>query len=196
MNSRNNINFSSKWSDLVDSTSIRSLMIFKDHLTNCLLLILIYGIFNISEPLFVLGISFLELSLDLVDSLFSCLLIICEYSCFHLLRSNNCLHIFKHSFRNSTALILELRLSNFCYDLVNKCDNCLIDLMALEDSFKHLVFRNDICSCFDHDNLLTCRSNCKLKIRYSVLLLCRVNYKLAVDKAHLCCCTWSVKRDI
>ena len=79
-----------------------------------------------------------------------------------------------------------LRLSDFRNDLVDKCDQCLVYFMAFVDCLDHLIFRNFLCSCFDHDYFLFCRCNGQCKIRYNLLCGCRVKYKLSIYQSYLC----------
>ena len=55
-----------------------------------------------------------------------------------------------------------LWLANLITDLIHKCDNCLVDIVALVDCLNHLILRNLIGSCFNHDDLFLCRGNCEL----------------------------------
>ena len=68
--------------------------------------------------------------------------------------------------------------------------------MAFIDCVDHHVFFHFIGACFDHDHLLACRSNRKLKISFIPLCLGRIDDQLSVYKTHLCHCAGTVKRNI
>ena len=89
-----------------------------------------------------------------------------------------------------------LLFANFCNHLIDKFNNCLVDLMTLVDSFDHLSFRNLVCTCFDHDNLSACRSYCKLQVTVLPLLLAWVYDEFTINHTKLCCSTWSIKRNV
>ena len=57
MNTWDDINLCCKRSDLCNLSSVRTLVVLKNHLTNCLLLILIYSIIYESKPLLVISKS-------------------------------------------------------------------------------------------------------------------------------------------
>ena len=82
------------------------------------------------------------------------------------------------------------------YDLVDKCNDLFVYFISFKDCFDHLSFRNFVCSGFDHDHFFSCGSNGQFQIGSGILLQRRVDDQLAVDHTNLCCCTWSVKRDI
>ena len=46
-----------------------------------------------------------------------------------------------------------LLFTDFCNKLIDEVDNCQVDVMALLDRFDHLVFRDFLCTGFDHDDL-------------------------------------------
>ena len=196
MYSRDDINFCSQRTNLRDLTSIRTFVIFKDHLTNSLLLILIYGFAKNSQPFFIICKCILKSCCDLTDIFFSCLLVICKNSFFHFFRRHDLLNCFKQFFRNCTGSIQMFFFTTFSYDLVDKTDDLLVYIMCLIDCFNHSIFRNFICTGFDHDNFFSCGSNCQLKIRKFFLSQRRVDNEFTVDQTYLCSCTRSVKRNI
>ena len=53
-------------------------------------------------------------------------------------------------------------LTNLFYDMVNESDDCLVHIMTFIDCLDHLLFRNLICTSFDHDDFLSGRCNGKL----------------------------------
>ena len=89
-----------------------------------------------------------------------------------------------------------LLLAALCDDLVDKTDNFLVHIMCLVDCFDHQILRYFICSGLDHDNLLSCGSDCQLKIRKLLLSQRRVDDELSVNQANLCGSTRTIKRDI
>ena len=196
MNSRDQVYFCCKRSDLIDRTTIRTLMIFEDHLSYCLLLILVNSLTKLRKILFVVCKCFLESLCDHTDILFSCLLVICKYSLFHLSSRNDLLDRIKEFLRNSKALILMFRLSTLCNDRVKESNHFLVQIMCCKDSFDHLRFRNFFRTGLDHDNLFLCRSNCQCKLGNFLLCCCRVEYELSVNESNLCCRDRSVKRNI
>ena len=171
-------------------------MILKDHLADSLLLILIDCIRKNGKPFFVLCKSFFQLRSDHSDILFTNLLFICKYSFFHFLRSYDLPDRCKQLFRNCTALISMLWLSNLSNDLINKLNDRLVDLMSLVDCFDHSSFRNLIGSCFDHDHLFSGGGNCQVQVSLLPLLLAWVDNEFSVYHANLSHSTGSIKRNI
>ena len=86
--------------------------------------------------------------------------------------------------------------ATFCNDFVNKTDDLLVYIMSFINCLDHLVFRNLICSGFDHNDLFSCRSNSKLKIRNFLLSKRRVDHKLTVNEANLSGSAGAVKRNV
>ena len=89
MNSRNQVNLCCQRSDLIDGTSIRTLMVFQDHFSYGLFLVLIYSFTQLCKPFFIVGKCLFQLLSNDTDIFFSCLLVVCKYSFFHLCRSND-----------------------------------------------------------------------------------------------------------
>ena len=89
-----------------------------------------------------------------------------------------------------------LWLTDLLYHLIDQRNDRLVDVMTLVDCFDHLVLRNLIGSCLDHDNLLSSRCNSQTKITVVPYLLAWVYDKLTVYHTHLGCCTWTVKWNI
>ena len=87
-------------------------------------------------------------------------------------------------------------LTNLCYDLVDESNDRLIHIMCFINSFQNSCFRNFVCTGFDHDNLLCCRSNSHLQITFIPLLLAWIDDQFAVDHTNLCHGTRTVKRNI
>ena len=133
MHSWNYVNFRCKRPDLIQCTAIRTLVILQDHLTHCLLLILIYCLTQHCKIRFVLCKRLFQLGRNISDILLTHLLLVCKDRCLHLLRCYDLLHILKHLLRNRTTLISMLRLPYFCNNLINKLDKCLVHLMSLID---------------------------------------------------------------
>ena len=105
VNSRHQINLSTKRSDFINLTTVRTLMVLKNHLTNCLLLILIDGFTKNLKPFFVIGKCFFKLLCNALDVLFSNLLLISKYCIFHLLRRYDFFNLIEHFLRNGTTCI-------------------------------------------------------------------------------------------
>ena len=196
MNSGDNIHFCSQRTDLLDGTSIRTLVVFQDHLTYSLLLILVYSLAKYSQPFFFICKSLFQLLSNLCHIVLSCLLVIREYCHFHFFWRNDLFDGCKKLFRNCTGLIRMLFFTTLCYDLIDEFDDLLIDFMCLVDGFDHLCFGNLIGSGLDHDHLVSCGSNCQLKVRHILLCKSRVDNKLSINQANLCGCTWTVKWNI
>ena len=95
------IHLSGKRSDLCDLSAVGSLVILEDHLSDSLLLILVYSIGDKSRPLLVVGKCLLYLLLYLAHSLLTSLLVIIKYSLFHLLGRDYLLYLLKERIRNS-----------------------------------------------------------------------------------------------
>ncbi len=149
-----------------------------------------------NEPLLVVRKRLLEFLCDLADILFPHLLLVCKYSALHLLRRNDLLDLRKHLLGDRATCIFMLCLANLCHNLVDKCDDRLIDLVALVDSLNHLVLRHLVRASLNHNHLLACGCHCELQIAVLPLLLIRVDHKLSIDKSHLCRRTRSIKRNI
>ena len=139
-------------------------MVFEDHLTYSLLLVLINGFTKNCKPFFIISKSFCHLFCHFINIFLSCLLIISKYCFLHLFWSNNLFHCLKHFSRNSTAYICMLFFTYFCNYFIDKFNNCLINIMSHIYSFNHLCFRNLICTSFNHDNFLLRRCYSKLKV--------------------------------
>ena len=89
-----------------------------------------------------------------------------------------------------------LLLTNLCYDLVDKSNDRLIDLMSLINSLDHLCFRDLISACFDHDYLFGGRCYRQVQVTLLPLLLGRVNDKFSINHSNLCHCAGAVKGNI
>ena len=89
-----------------------------------------------------------------------------------------------------------LRLANLFHNLVDKRNDRLVYIMALVDRLDHLVLRDLIGACLDHDHLLCCGSHGQLQITLVPLLLGRIHDELSVHHTHLRRCTRTCKRDI
>ena len=89
-----------------------------------------------------------------------------------------------------------LRLANLFHDLIDKRDDRLVYIMALVDRLDHLVLRDLIGACLDHDHLLCCGCHGQLQITLVPLLLGRIHDELSVHHTHLRRCTRTCKRDI
>ena len=196
MNSGNNVNLCCQGTNLRDLTTIRTLVILKDHLTYGLFLILIYCFAKDGKPLFLLGKCLFKLSGDVADVFLTSLLLIREYGSFHLLGRNNLLHLFEHFGRNCAAGIFMLLLTALCNDLINESDDGLVYFMCLVNGFDHLCLRDLICTGLDHDHFLTGGCDGKVQIAFLPLLLGRVHDQLAIDHTHLGHGTRAVERNI
>ena len=196
VNSRDQIHFCCKRTDLCDLTSVRSFVIFEDHLADSLFLILINSLTQYVQPFFVICKFFLKSGCDLADIFFSCLLVVCEYSLFHFFRRNDLADCRKQLFRYCAGSVQMFFFAAVCNDLINKTDDLLVYLMSLVNCLDHLVFRNLVCSGFDHDDFFSCRGNSKLKIRNLLLSQRRVDHKFAVNKAYLSSSAGTVKRNV
>ena len=67
---------------------------------------------------------------------------------------------------------------NLTYDL-------LIYFMSFKNSLDHLLLRNFLSACFDHDNFLSGRSYSQGHFRYLSLGRSRVDNKLTINKTYL-----------
>ena len=155
VNSRNQVNLCSQRTNLINSSSIRPLVVLQNHLADGLLLILIYSLSQYSKPLFIVGKCLLELFCNCLNILFSLLLLVSEDCLLHLFRSDNLFHCCKHFLRNCTTGVSMLRLSNLLADLVHKSNDGLVDLMAFINSLDHLGLRNLVGTGLNHDHLLS-----------------------------------------
>ena len=89
-----------------------------------------------------------------------------------------------------------LGLTNLCNNLVDECDDGLVDLMRLVNRLNHLCFRHLVCTCLDHDNLFSGGCNSQIQIPALPLLLGRVHNQLSIYQAHLGHGTGTIKRNI
>ena len=190
------ISFCSQRTDLCDCTAIRTFVIFQDHLTNSLFLVLVHSFAQNSQPFFIISKCFFQFCCHLTDIFFSCLFVIGEYRNFHLFRCYDLFHRCEQFFRYRTGFIAVFCFSAVSYDFVDKCNDLFVDLISFKNSFYHLCFRNFICSGLNHDDFFSCGSNSQFQVRFCILLQCRVNDQFTIDHTHLCCCTRSVKWDI
>ena len=196
MYSRDNIYFSCQRTNLGDLTSIRTFVIFQDHLADSLLLILIYSFTKNSKPLLILCKSLFQLLSQDTDILLTGLLVIGKYSLLHLFLRNDLFDGCKQLFRNCTAGVSMFLFANLCYDLIDKFDDGLVYFMSFVNSLNHFCFRNLICSGLNHDHFLTGRSNGQVQITFLPLLLGRVDDKLTINHAHLSHGTGSCKGNV
>ena len=197
MNGRKYIDFCGQWTDLCYFTTIRTFVVFQDHLTNGLFLEFIYSLINQSKPIRMLFfIAFFQFIFDLTDIFFTNLFYVSKYSLFHRFRCNEVHHVFKHVFRNIKMLIFVFFFSTFCYDLIKEFDDLSIDFVSFVNRFDHLIFRHFIGTGFDHNNFFSCRSYRKSKVRNLSLCGSWVDYKFSVYETNLCCCRRSVKWNI
>ena len=196
MHTRNDIYLSCQRTDLLDGTSVGTFVIFQDHLTNGLLLVLIQSLIQLAQPLFVLSEGFCHFFTDNFDVAFSGLLVIGKNSSLHLFRRNDLLHGCKQFFRNSKALILMFRLAALSNDTVEEFNDLLVYFMSFINSLDHLVVRHFIGTGFDHDNFLSGGSYSQLQVRNHTLCHSRVHDQLAIDHTHLCSRTRTIKGDI
>ena len=164
MYSRYNINLSSQWANLRNPTTVRPFMILQNHLTNRLLLILVYCFSKYCQPLFIFGKCFCQTLCNHADIFFSCLFIISKDCNLHLFRRNDLANCCKQLFRNCTALISVLFFSASFHNLIDKLDNLLIHFMCFKDCIDHLLFRQLIRSGFNHNYFFSCRSYRQRKI--------------------------------
>ena len=196
MYSRDDINLCCQRTDLCDRTAVRTFVIFQDHLTNGLLLILVNSLTKNSKPLFLLCKSFFQLVCYLGNIILSCLLVIREYGNFHFFRRNDLLDGVKQLLRNCTGLIAVFLFPALSDDLIEESDDLLVYFMCFINSLDHLILRNLVGTGLDHDNLISCGSYCQLKVRNILLSQCRVHNILSIDQADLCRCTWAIKWNI
>ena len=196
VNSRNDIDLCRQRTDLVDRTSIRTFVVFQDHLADSLLLVLVNRLSKHCQPLFVVCECFLQFFCDHADIFLTCLFVIGKYRLFHLFLRNNLADCGKQFFRHRAAFIGVFRLSACCNDLINKFDDLLVYIMCLIDCLDHLCFRNLVGARFDHDYFLTGGCNGQVYIGNCFLCQCRVDDQLAVDHTDLGHCTRTVKRNI
>ena len=89
MNSRKQIDFCSQWTNLIQRTAIRTFMVFQNHLTNRLFLILINSFVNQFQPLFIFGESFSQFFFNLTDIFLTYLFFIGKYCFFHRILRND-----------------------------------------------------------------------------------------------------------
>ena len=163
--SRNNVYFCCQRTNLCDLATIRTFVIFENHLTYSLLLVLVYSLAENCQPFFIVCKCILKSCCDLADIFFSCLFIVCEYSFFHFFGRYDLFDCLEQFFRNCAGSVKMFFFTAFCNDLIDETNDLLVYIMCLVDCFDHGVFWNFVCTCFDHDNFFSGRSNCKLKVR-------------------------------
>ena len=196
VHSGDQVDFCGERTDLVQSASIGTLVVLEDHLADCLLLILINSLVEDSEPLFLLCEGFSELLSNSSDVSFTGLLVICKYSYFHLCRRNDLADCSEHLFRDSAADIFSLCLAALCSNIIDPLDDLLVLLVSHVDIADHILFRDLISACFDHDHLIGGRSNSQAQIAEVPLLLAGVDDHFAVHKTDLGRCAGAVERNV
>ena len=196
VHSRDQVDFCGERTDLVQFTAVRALVVLKDHLADCLLLILIYSLVQDREPLLFVRESFSEFLSNSGDVALAGLLVIRKYSHFHLCRRNDLADCSEHLFRDRAADIFSLCLSALCSDLTNPLDDLLILLVSHVNIADHILFRDLIGAGFDHDHLISGRSDGQAQIAEVPLLLAGVDDHFAVHKADLGRCAGAVERNI
>ena len=82
------------------------------------------------------------------------------------------------------------------YNLVNKSNNLLIDLMSHIDCLNHSGLGNLICSGLDHDYFFSGGRHGQLKVGYLILALARIDNKFSVDHSDLGHGAGSGKRNV
>ena len=192
MDSRNQIHLCLERTDLLDLTTIRSLVILQDHLTNGLLLVLIYGIRKLLKGILIICKCLLELSGHFSHVGITLLLVIGEYRLLHLFFRNDGLDLIEECLRNRIALIRCLFLTTLGDDGIEEADDLLIDLVCLIDGLDHLIIRDAVCTRLDHDDLIAGRCNGQIQIGYGLLCVGRVDDELTVDHTDLSGCAWTV----
>ena len=185
VDARQQVNLGRKRTNLGDLTAVRALVIFQDHLSDGLLLILIHRIRNELNPLLVLGKCLLATLGKLVDRRIAALLVVVENSDFHLLLRNDLTDGRKKFLRNRSGRIAVLLFADFRANLGKELNELLVDLIRLENRIDHNLLRNFLCTCLDHDDLFGGACNRELQFRVLLLRIGRVEYELAVNQADL-----------
>ncbi len=164
MNARDHIDLTRKRTDLVRLTSIRTLQVFQDHLSDCLFLILIKRFSNQRKEFFIISECLLETVGYFSDILISDLFNICENGLFHFRRRNDLFNSFEKLLGNSAAFICMFFFSAFFDDLVKECDYLFIYIMSKVDRLDHFCLRDLVGTGLDHDNFISCGRYCQLQI--------------------------------
>ncbi len=160
-------------------------MIFQYHLADGLFLILINRLTEDSKPLFIFGESLLQPCRDIPDILLSHLLLIREDSRLHLFRRHDLFDLLKHLLGDRTAHVLVFRFTALCHDLIDKGNDCLVDLVRFIDRGEHGFFRNLIGAGLDHDHLLRRGCNGQPHIALVPLLLTGIDDQFPIRHADL-----------
>ena len=196
VNSGDQVYFRRQWTDLIDGSAVRTLVILQDHLAHRLLLILVNRLAQHFQPLFLLREGLSQLLCDLADILFSYLLLIGKYRFLHLCGRNDLPDRLKQLLRNRAALIFMFRLAALCHDGIDERDHLLVQLVGCEDGVDHLLLRHFLCARLDHDHLFSGGSNCQRKCGYLSLGRRRVEHQLSVYQAYLGGRDGAVKRNV
>ena len=159
---RKYINFCMKWTNLFYLTAIRTFVVFQNHLADCNFLKFVNSFINKGNPvLMLLCITLFQTVFDTTDIFFTNLFYISKYSFFHSFRCNEINHVIPHIFRNIEMLILVFLFTTLSNNLVKELDNLSIQLMGTINCLNHRSFINFVCTGFNHDNFISCRSNGK-----------------------------------
>ena len=193
MYTRQNIHFRFQRTNLINGSSVRSLMVFQNHLPNRLLFILVNGIRKNRKCFFILLKSLGKSLAQTGNILIPLLLLIRENGFLHLLRRHNLLHSFEEFLRNGGRLITVLLFSALCDNALKETDNLLVCLMGKVNRLNHLFFRKFIRSGFNHNHLFFCGGNRKEQVGNRLLSISGVQNKLPGNHADLCRCTGAVK---
>ena len=179
------VDLGGKRTDLSDLPSVRALVILQDHLPHGLLLVLVHGVADQREPLFLVGKCLSAALSELVHSLVPCHLVVGEHGGLHHFLGNDLLHGVHQLLRDDSGNILLLLLADSIADLVDECDQLLVDFMGLIDRVDHDLLRNFLGAGFDHDDLVLHAGYGQCQVRDLLLIVGGVDDELSVHQAHL-----------
>ena len=90
----------------------------------------------------------------------------------------------------------KLGLADLSTDIADESDHLLDLLMTLENSLKHCVLGDFVCTCLNHNYLFSSTCNCKCEICLSALFKCRIEDNFTVNKTNIYSCDRAIPRDI
>ncbi len=182
MRAGQDIHFRSKRTDLIHGAAVRTLAIFQDHLADGHLLEFVNRFADKRQPVFAIRVALVQGFRDLLDVLVANLFFIGEHGIFHCLGGDEIHHILIQFFRDHVTFVRLFLLAAFVYDRLNEIDHLAVHLMSGHDGIIHDIFRDFICTGFDHNNFLRRGSHGKSQIGFDTLFLGRIKAKLAVDQ--------------
>ena len=196
MYSRDKSYLSGKGTDLVHTSTVNALLVNKEPAANDLLL---YLVDELGKDYLDILVLFLEGSNDIVhDGLHLCVsdVLVIGVKSLHNTALAVCEDLIEHIVIKLAGCVLELRLADLAYDIINEGNDAAALLVRDHDSLVHSLVGDLVSACLDHNDLsLGCR-NGKLEVALCSLFCGGVYDDLAVNKTHENACDRTVPGNI